>query len=393
MHVQAHHVARSAREDQGVGAAFRDIAGIALHQAQVHHAFGDGFRGRQVRVPVRIARTELVHGGVETPQAQVVDELLLLREAFAHRHGRRQVARIVQRVLGAGIQQEHVPFPEGMDEAVVMEHLAVRRGDGREREAAARPAGGLLQDGRGDLRLVDTRAGHPVGDEVHPRGDVHRLFDGGDLLRRLVVAHPDDGLDEGHVGALRLRLRREAQQRLQPHLVVAPVRGQETDLAALQVLFQGRQRLRLLHAHEPGGLLQGRHRPGPDDIVDGKLVAEDDLLPVVNVDDGGKAGLVQAEEIQEGTVLAERVLVVMIVHAHELVPEEQKDTVAHLLGEAGAAGHIGIFVKHYRVLLFSLVHSFTNLCLEICWSVAGKYSARSSYRPGSRSLSSSRVFT
>ena len=159
------------------------------------------------------------------------------------------------------------------------------------------------------------------------------------------------------------------------------------------MLFQGRQRLRLLHAHEPGGLLQGRHRPGPDDIVDGKLVAEDDLLPVVDVDDGGEAGLVQAEEIQEGTVLAERILVVMIVHAHELVPEEQKDTVAHLLGEAGAAGHIGIFVKHQWVRLLAFVHSFTNLCLEICWSVAGKYSARSSYRPGSRSLSSSRVFT
>ena len=173
----------------------------------------------------------------------------------------------------------------------------------------------------------------------------------------------------------------------------APVRGQETDLAALQVLFQGRQRLRLLHAHEPGGLLQGRHRPGPDDIVDGKLVAEDDLLPVVNVDDGGKAGLVQAEEIQEGTVLAERVLVVMIVHAHELVTQEQQDAIAHLFGEAGAAGHVGIFVKHQWVRLLAFVHSFTNLCLEICWSVAGKYSARSSYRPGSRSLSSSRVFT
>ena len=220
----------------------------------------------------------------------------------------------------------------------------MRRGDGRERQAAARPAIRLLQHRSGDFRLVDARAGHPVGDQVHPRGDIHRLFDGGDLLRSLVVAHVHDGLDEGLVGPLLPG--GDPQQLLQPHFVVTAVRRQEPDLPARQIPLERAQGHGFLHAAQLRVVLQRRHGPGPDDIVDRKFVAEDHFLAPVDVDDRGQPGLVQAEVVQERAVLPERILVIVVVHAHELVPQEQQDAVAHLLHEAGTAIDIRILVEH-----------------------------------------------
>ena len=220
----------------------------------------------------------------------------------------------------------------------------MRRGDGRERQAAARPASRLLQHRSGDSRFMDARAGHPVGDQVHPRGNVHRLFDGGDFLRSLVVPHVHDGLDEGLVGPLLPG--GDPQQLLQPHFMVTAVRRQEPDLPARQIALERAQGHGFLHAAQLRVVLQRRNGPGPDDIVDREFVAKDYFLAPVDVDDRGQPGLVQAEIVQERAVLPERILVVMVVHAHELVPQEQQDAVAHLLHEAGAAVDVCFLVKH-----------------------------------------------
>ena len=210
--------------------------------------------------------------------------------------------------------------------------------------------------------------------------------------------HVHDGLDEGFVGPDGLRIRKYAQQVHQAQVMVAAIGRQEADVPALvhglaQILLELFHRQGLFHAHQLGVVGQRRHGAGPHDIVDGKFVAKDDFIAGIGIDNGRQAREVQAPEIEEGAVLAELVLVALVVHAHLVVTQEQKDAAAHLFTKAGAAVKVCLFTKHQCVLLFSLVHSFTNLCLDICWSVAGKYSLRRLYRPGSRSLSSSRVFT
>ena len=223
----------SAGEHQGIGTALGDVARTALHQAQVHHPLGDGFRRRQMGIAVGIARPELVHGRLETAQVQLIDLFLTGRETFAHRHGGRKVAAVVLGILGAGIQQEDVPLPERMDEAVIVQDLARHRRDGGERQAAAGTGRRDLEHRGGDFGLVHARAGQPIGFQVHPRTHVHRLLDDGDLLGRLVDAQVHDGPDQDLVGMQGLHTRQDAQQVHQAHLVVGPVRGQEPDFPAL----------------------------------------------------------------------------------------------------------------------------------------------------------------
>ena len=86
VHVQTHHVAGAARENQGVGAALGNVARIAFHEAQVHHAFGNDFGCGKVRVAVRVAGPKLVHGRLEAAKMQIIDILLPGSEALANRH-------------------------------------------------------------------------------------------------------------------------------------------------------------------------------------------------------------------------------------------------------------------------------------------------------------------
>ena len=97
--------------------------------------------------------------------------------------------------LCSGIEQEDVALVQRVNETVIVEHLPLHRGDGREGQPVTVTAGHLLNDGC-HLRLVDARAHHSVGGQVHLSAQVHRCLDGADFLFVLVVALRRDGLDE-----------------------------------------------------------------------------------------------------------------------------------------------------------------------------------------------------
>jgi hypothetical protein len=70
---------------------------------------------------------------------------------------------------------------------------------------------------------------------------------------------------------------------------------------------------------------------GPDDVIDCELGAEDDLTPIVEVDDCGEPRIVNAEEIEERAVLSEVVGVGRVIHWALVVAEEEQDAARKLL--------------------------------------------------------------
>jgi len=66
-------------------------------------------------------------------------------------------------------------------------------------------------------------------------------------------------------------------------------------------------------------LVKGRLGPCPDDIVNGQVITEDTLGALICVDNSGKAGAIEPEEIEKGTVLPERILIVRVIHRALLV--------------------------------------------------------------------------
>ena len=177
---------------------------------------------------------------------------------------------------------------------------------------------------------------------MHPGRDVDSFLDGCEFLFSLVVALCHDGLGKldrrggRYLGCL------QSEQFVQPYLVLPPVRIQEMDLLALgpgsgDVFREAAHRKGVGHT-DPGALLAERRLGAlPYYVVDGEIVAEDDLPVFVNVDDSRKRRVAEAEEIEEGTVLTEGIGVVKIVHRSLPVAEEKKKTLAHILLEAGTS--------------------------------------------------------
>ena len=200
MDVQPHHVTEAAREEQGVGSDAGSLGGVAFHQSEGFHAFADLRGGGEVGVAEGHSDLQGVHGGVERGQVDLVDGLLTFREALAYRHRRRQVASVVRLGLGTGIQQEDVTFLQLVDEAVVVEHLSLHRGDGGESQGVAVAAGHLFHGG-GHLGLMDPGTHGAVCCQVHLRAEVHALLDEANLLQVLVVALCHDGFDKRNARA------------------------------------------------------------------------------------------------------------------------------------------------------------------------------------------------
>ena len=88
-----------------------------------------------------------------------------------------------------------------------------------------------------------------------------------------------------------------------------------------------RERTGLRHAHLLGQRGNRRLVAHPDDIVDGEVVAEDNRLVRVEVDDGRDVGDGKSEEIEEIAVLTEVIGIVGIVHRGFMVAQKHGDTV------------------------------------------------------------------
>ena len=318
-----------------------------------------------------------IHGGIETLEVNLVDSLLPLCKAGTHRHRRREVAGIVRLGLSPRIKQEDVTLATFVDKTVIVKHLPLNGSDGRERKSVAVTASYLFNSGC-HLRLVNARTYRTIGRKMHLGAQIHALLNQPDLFQILVVALRHYSLNESHTRTRRLSCRLNTKQLPQPHTVVAAIRGQEMHglpfLARL--VYIG---LQLADTESGGTLLQSRHRARPHDIINGEFVAEDYLAVLINIDDCSKVGVVHPEEIQEGAVLTELIGVVSIIHADLCIAEEEQQAAAHIFLQSGTSLHVCVFTDLHSVMDFVHLgrwHSFTFLCLLICSSVSGKYSAR-----------------
>ena len=89
--------------------------------------------------------------------------------------------------------------------------------------------------------------------------------------------------------------------------------------------LEGRVRRARPNAHLRGEARHGRHRTGPDDVVDLIVVGIKSLRAGIQVQDGGEARLFQTEIIQPAAVLAELVAVGPVLGGRVHVTEEQRD--------------------------------------------------------------------
>ena len=348
MDIEPHHVTQAAREEQGVGSCFGSLGGVALHQPQFLHTTGNLRSGGNVGLAEGTTGLQLINGSPETAQVDVIDLGLTVSKPLADGHRRREVAGIVRTGLGSSVEQEDVAVLQVVNKAVVMEYLSLYGGDSGESQRSTRTASHLL-DGSSHLRLMNAGAHGAVGSKVHFRAQVHRLLDEAYLLVGLVVALADDGLDEGHAGLRRLCGRLHARQLPKPDAVVATIGRQEVDWFSTDDCCQFIHRPDVGNTYGSGHLAQRGLGTRPDDVVDGQLIAEDDFAVLIDVDDGGQSGVVEAEEIKERGVLTETVGVVGIIHRCLVVAEEEQQAAAHVALQLGAATDIGFFLHRFAI--------------------------------------------
>jgi pyruvate-formate lyase-activating enzyme len=71
--IEAHHVARAAGEEEGMGTGGDRVIGVALHEAELAEASGDGAAGCAMRVDEWQSRSKLRDGGLVGAEADRVD--------------------------------------------------------------------------------------------------------------------------------------------------------------------------------------------------------------------------------------------------------------------------------------------------------------------------------
>ena len=103
-------------------------------------------------------------------------------------------------------------------------------------------------------------------------------------------------------------------------------------------------------------VFHARLRTHPDDVVHRHVVAEQIVFTTVDVDDTCHARLVNAEKVEETTVLAKLVCVVRVVARSFVVTRENNQAVSHLASK-GLATFLVISVKH--------IYDSLSVCLKL----------------------------
>ncbi len=132
------------------------------------------------------------------------------------------------------------------------------------------------------------------------------------------------------------------------------------DLPALRVLEAGSQsgsRSGFRHAAQHRQLGNGGQNPRPDDVIDREIIAEDHGAPLVQVDHGGIARLVDAEVVEKTAVLPEGIGVVPVVHGAFLVAEKQQHTGLEAGFQAFAAINVGLGGEHAHISFLDFGHT------------------------------------
>ena len=196
------------------------------------------------------------------------------------------------------------------------------------------------------LILVHPRPDAARSGDVHVGSDVAGALYLGNLLCGLHVALCHDGADEGH-GAFLMR-RRHTQPVHQFQFVFGAVGRQVvygTPLlhGTVQVVCQLDRRQCLRNAHGRSLLTQSGLGTHPDNVVNGKLIAEDDFPVLINVDNGVQSGKGKPEIVKERGVLTVTERVVLVIQTLFIVAQKQQHAAAHGFFQHIAALHVSVF--------------------------------------------------
>ena len=313
------------------------------------------------------ARTRDAGGFQLCVEHYLVDGLLTLIELAAHGDGTCDVGAVVHGRLAAGVHHQHAAHLQPVVVAVVVQRLAVDGHDDGEAHGTVALPGLALHEAR-QLVLVAARHGHLHGADMHVVGRGDGLLDLRNLLGTLDHALLHAGQDELHRGEAVHRAVVYAYQVGHLGTYVGAVGGQEVGhrLAVDGRLHGGNhvaQHLRragVLHTHRGGQLFHARQRARPDDVIDIIILGEDIVLACLAVEHANQVLALQAEEIQERTVLAEPVGIVFVVARRLVVARHDNQAVAHVLAQLLTPRDVSLFVEHINAfLLISILHITT----------------------------------
>ena len=193
---------------------------------------------------------------------------------------------------------------------------------------------------------------------MHVDSNVDSLLDLGNLFRCLVIAHVGNVVahferrsshrHSCHESVACSSVDRHAKEFLKPEDGVSAIWRDKMNrlffcLGRIDIVGEFRHRKSLCNAYSSTFLCNGWLHSCPDDVVDGEFVAKDDCLVVVDIYYSSKTLIVQAEEIEEGAILAELIVVVGIVETCNTITKEQEQTASHCLLDAGSASLIDFF--------------------------------------------------
>ena len=227
--------------------------------------------------------------------------------------------------------------------------------------------------------LVHAGTDEARGGDVHIGSDVAGALYLGNLLGRLVVALLHHGADERH-GAF-LMGGGQSQPIHQFQLVLRTIGRQVMDGAPLLdgVVKIGHQLVRgtrLGDAHGGCLFVQSGLRAHPDDVVDGQLVAEDNLAVLVDVYHGIQPGKIQAEIIEERGILPVAEGIVLVVQSLFVIAQEQQQPLPDGFLQPGPALHVGFFCKHSSLISLGILNNHWRLRTGISRPVSADICAR-----------------
>ena len=242
VHVHAHHVSQSVRQEEGVRSGGHGLAGVALHQAEFLQARGHQAAHGQVYVHPPDAGTGHFERVIVASLYYRVNVELLLGELPVDGIRARVVRAVVVAVLRAGVAEHEAAALKLVPRRAAVHYLAVLGEDGGEAHHRA------IRVGRAVHLSANVFLGQSGPRKAHRRG-VHLVAYGagvlyfGYLLRLLGGAHPHHCADERHRGRLLLLVGVYAEQVEQLQLRIIPVRRQEVDgpVQAQRIVANGLQ--------------------------------------------------------------------------------------------------------------------------------------------------------
>ena len=281
-------------------------------------------------VHARMRRIDGIHVGL---QHDFVNFLLFLREFAVDGQRAGVVGAVVHQSFRAGVHKQHIAGLQDAIVQMVMQCLAMLRQNHGEGDAVAvRQGDAFSQTGQLALGFAFHSAAHHGGMHLHADfASLVHLVDFALFFRRTEVY---DAHNQLYRGGLTDVVDIDTGEVGHQNLVVATILRGEMHFAALGLslldkLSQLRERTGLRYAHLFGQRGNRRLVAHPDDVVDGEIVAEDDGLVCVKIDDGGNVGDGKSKEIKEVAVLAEVICVVRIVHRGFMVAQKHGDTALH----------------------------------------------------------------